>query len=80
MTINVIFDSEEARKPEVAEPVLVNRYTRAGRNGKFIYCPACGSRRRMYHFSWFAIMCRKCDQARGKYTWQLNPPTQEVEA
>ncbi len=77
MTINVIFDSEEAKKPEVTEPVLVNRYTRAGRNGRVIYCRKCGEGRRMYHFSWFAIMCRKCDEERSKYTWLINPPTPE---
>ena len=80
MTINVIFDSEEARNAEDARRATVNRYTRAGRNGRVIYCRKCGEGRRMYHFSWFAIMCRKCDEERSKYTWLINPPTPEVTA
>ena len=77
MTINVIFDSEEARNAEDARRATVGRYTRAGRNGRVIYCSGCGDARRMYHFAWFAIICLKCDKMRSKYTWLINPPTPE---
>ena len=80
MTINVIFDSKEARDAEDARRATVSRYTRAGRNGRVIYCPECGKGRRMYHFSWFAIKCGKCDVMRSKYSWLLNQPTPEVTA
>jgi uncharacterized protein (DUF983 family) len=48
---------------------FVNRYTRAGINGRHIECPVCGDGRQVYHFSWSAITCKKCDQMIDKYRW-----------
>jgi transcription elongation factor Elf1 len=38
----------------------VNRYTRAGRNGKIIQCPKCNHHQVVYHFSWSAVTCQGC--------------------
>jgi hypothetical protein len=38
----------------------VDRYTRAGRNGKIIQCPHCEHKSVVYHFSWCAITCQGC--------------------
>lgn len=38
----------------------VNRYTRAGRDGKTIQCPHCQHHSVVYHFSWCAITCQGC--------------------
>ena len=35
----------------------VNRYTRAGKNGKNIQCPYCNHIIKVYHFSWSASIC-----------------------
>ena len=35
----------------------VNRYTRAGKNGKCIACPNCGRKSVVYHFAWCASEC-----------------------
>ena len=36
----------------------VNRYTRAGNNGKQICCPECREWSTVYHFSWSALGCQ----------------------
>ena len=38
----------------------VNRYTRAGKNGKQICCPKCREWSTVYHFSWSALGCQSC--------------------
>ena len=38
----------------------VNRYTRAGRNGKLITCPKCNHTEKVYHFAWSAAGCLGC--------------------
>ena len=38
----------------------VNKFTRASRYGKSIYCPNCNTETKVFHFMWFAIMCSKC--------------------
>ena len=49
----------------------VNRYTRAGRNGKEISCPKCEGTFPIYHFSWSAISCLHCKQSVDKYEWRI---------
>ena len=49
----------------------VNRYTRAGRNGKEICCPKCQGTFPIYHFSWSAITCLHCKQSVDKYEWGI---------
>jgi len=38
----------------------VTRYTRAGRDGKYIFCPVCQNAKKVYHFSWGATICLPC--------------------
>ena len=38
----------------------VNKYTRAGRNGKNIVCPVCKNANKVYHFAWYALICGIC--------------------
>ena len=47
----------------------VNRYTRAGKNGKIIICPVCGEPEVVYHFSWAAMTCPSCDTSSNKNDW-----------
>ena len=49
----------------------VTRYTRAGKNGKQIVCPECGSIRRIYHFNFSGLVCPQCKQAVAKYDWKV---------
>ena len=49
----------------------VDRYTRAGRNGKAICCPKCKGIVRVYHFSWSAISCLHCKQSVDKSQWSI---------
>ena len=39
---------------------LVNRFTRAGVNGKQIVCPHCNNNARVFHFAWCALTCQVC--------------------
>ncbi|QDP51079.1 MAG: hypothetical protein Unbinned3907contig1000_22 [Prokaryotic dsDNA virus sp.] len=47
----------------------VNKYTRAPRKGKEIFCPRCTSKTKVYHFSWAAISCQSCSRMVDKYDW-----------
>jgi ribosomal protein S27E len=54
-------------------PRNVDRYTRAGRNGRLITCPNCGEIARVYHFAWCAITCSGCDRMIDKEHWLITP-------
>ena len=47
----------------------VNRYTRAGKNGKQICCPECREWSTVYHFSWSALGCQSCKYIVNKEDW-----------
>ena len=49
----------------------VNRYTRAGKNGKEIICPYCNKISRVYHFSWSAVGCLNCKEMVNKNEWRI---------
>ena len=49
----------------------VNRYTRAGKDGKFIICPECNKVTTVYHFSWSALGCQECGAMVEKNQWRL---------
>lgn len=58
----------------MAEPPKVTKSTRAGKQGRVIYCPKCGNGERVYHFSWFASTCGHCWQMIDKLDHYLEPP------
>ena len=49
----------------------VNKYTRAGNNGKVIICPECDNKATVFHFSWSALVCQHCKQTINKSNWSL---------
>ena len=44
----------------------VNRFTRAGKNGREILCPECREWSTVYHFSWSALGCIHCGEMVNK--------------
>ncbi len=50
---------------------FVNRYTRAGVNGKWITCPKCSQTAKVFHFSWSALTCQCCRQSINKSEWEI---------
>ena len=50
----------------------VNRYTRAGNNGKVIKCPNCCASATVFHFSWSALVCEYCGNSINKPDWKLS--------
>lgn len=54
-------------------PRNVDRFTRAGRAGREIICPDCGTAARVYHFAWCAITCSGCHQMINKGLWLIKP-------
>ena len=50
----------------------VNKYTRAGNNGKDIKCPNCTAPAKVFHFSWSALVCQYCGKSINKEDWLLN--------
>ena len=50
---------------------LVNKHTRAGRQGKMIICPECDYKQFVYHFAWSALGCLDCNHLIDKYEWRL---------
>lgn len=53
--------------------IKVNRYTRAAKTGKEIYCPFCNSHVIVYHFAWAATVCLECKEEVKKYDWNYAP-------
>ena len=51
----------------------VNKYTRASKYGKEIFCSKCNAINKVYHFSWSAITCGNCKEMIDKYEWLLEP-------
>ena len=56
----------------------VNRYTRAGQNGKFIICPHCNQGAFVFHFSWSALSCQHCDTMINKNDWKVEVRTVQL--
>ena len=50
----------------------VNRWTRAGKNGKYIYCPHCFQSTLVYHFAWSALKCSGCNGYVDKHRWIIS--------
>jgi ribosomal protein S27E len=57
------------RSPNEREYKNVNRYTRAGKGGKFVMCPHCHADTRVYHFSWANMTCNNCMASVDKNDW-----------
>lgn len=49
----------------------VSNTTRAGRNGKLIFCPHCFNSYKVYHFAWSCFRCpiEECDKLNEKNEW-----------
>ena len=56
----------------VPKQQLVNRYTRAGYQGRMIVCPNCSRIATVYHFSWSALTCQSCQQSINKSEWIIH--------
>ena len=52
-------------------PLLVSKYTRAGRNGREIVCPNCNDKHKVFHFSWTALTCMDCGKDINKEEWTV---------
>jgi len=57
--------------PQLSKVKRVNRYTRAGRNGKEITCPKCQQSAPVFHFSWSALTCQFCSSDINKEDWLI---------
>jgi len=58
----------------------VDRYTRAGSEGKTIYCPNCHQGWTAGHFSWAGFKCTHCKNTVDKQDWLLElPATRGIE-
>ena len=49
----------------------VNGRTRAGEFGRIIICSYCKTERKVYHFSWSALMCGGCRGYVEKYDYLI---------
>ena len=58
-----------ANLPHLKKVKRVNRYTRAGNNGKTIECPKCHNHVHVFHFAWSAIGCAICGEDVNKEDW-----------
>jgi len=53
------------------EQKKVNRYTRAGKDGKYIICPHCKGALRVYNFAWSTLGCMYCKESVEKSNWSM---------
>ena len=49
----------------------VKRYTREGKDRKFIVWPHCDQGNFVFHFSWSTLSCQHCGTMVDKYDWKL---------
>ncbi len=49
----------------------IKKTARAGKRGKHILCPNCGSIHKVYHFGWSALNCSNCDTMIDKSLWSI---------
>lgn len=49
----------------------ITKYTRAGKKGKFICCPACEHTFKIFHFAWYSVRCEKCKTVTQKYDFKI---------
>jgi hypothetical protein len=54
---------------EMGQMGKVDRYTRAGKMGKNIWCGECDRPGLVYHFSWSALGCCHCKALVKKENW-----------
>jgi hypothetical protein len=59
-------DKEEFAKL-IWEPV--NRYTRSPKHGRGIMCHLCKKTIRIFHFSWYTLVCPNCKEQVPKNQW-----------
>jgi hypothetical protein len=71
--------SRSNKQKELDMNNTVNKHTRAGRDGKKIFCPNCMAVRRVYHFAWSALMCYRCNSEVQKGEFLLAPQALENE-
>jgi rubrerythrin len=62
-------ETQDKWKIDVEGLKNVNRYTRAGKSGKFIYCPVCGEPEIVDNFAWSAMTCPSCRESSDKNDW-----------
>ena len=55
----------------ISKQMNVTRYTRAGREGKWITCPLCSQTSKVYHFSWSGLTCMCCRESVEKTDWLI---------
>ena len=56
----------------------VNRYTRASKMGKNIFCPLCNHANKVYHFCWSAITCQECKEIINKNEFYINNQKKKI--
>ena len=56
----------------------VTTKTRAGKNGRQIYCPKCNRRTGVGHFSWSSLHCDGCGQDVKKTEWLTEETPAEI--
>ena len=49
----------------------MTKYSRVGHLGKLLLCPNCKQCTRVFHLSFSAIMCDKCNKMIEKYKWRI---------
>jgi ribosomal protein S27E len=72
----IIIDMPNAKlktavEKEMVEMQMVNKHTRAGRNGSTIRCSKCKHIATVYHFSWCIIVCNNCKSIVKKEEWEV---------
>ena len=62
---------EELLRKEMVEMQMVNKHTRAGRNGSTIRCSKCKHIATVYNFSFRRIVCNNCKSIVKKEEWEV---------
>ena len=64
-----INDADELINVDIRYKVYLKKYQKAGKWGKYIYCPKCNNEHLVYNLSWTSYMCVKCEHISKKSEW-----------
>jgi len=62
-------DADEMVCVDVRYRTHLKKYQKAGKYGRFIYCPRCNHEHLVYNLSWTSLMCVNCEHISKKSEW-----------
>jgi len=68
---NFFFDdaTNELIVVDIKYKMKLKKYQKAGKYGRYIYCPYCNQEHKVYSLSWYRLICMNCEREVKKSEW-----------